>query len=103
MPEAASGEIGSVSGSIDAGELAVIILALKLKPELLLMDDRAGVKVANQLGFNVTGPFGILSRFAELGWINLESTLEDLLKTNFRAHPKLIRDLLDAHYGEERR
>ena len=102
VADAASDETRSVSGSIDAGELAVITLALKLKPGLVLMDDRAGVKAANHHRLEVTGTLGILSRFSELGWIDLESTLDELRKTNFRAHPKLIRILLDAHKGEER-
>jgi len=102
VPEAPREETGLVRASIDPGELAVVHLALKLKPKLVLMDDRAGVKETNRLGFQTTGTLGILSRFAELGWLNLESTLHDLQKTNFRAHPKLIRQLLDAHYGKER-
>ncbi len=45
---------------IDAGEKAAIQLALSLNADLLLMDDRKGVRAANKRGLVVTGTLGIL-------------------------------------------
>jgi predicted nucleic acid-binding protein len=95
VPDSISGQRAAISRSLDAGESEVLALALKLGPELILMDDRAGVEEARRLGLAVTGTLGIVARFAELGWIDLRLTLDKLGSTNFRVHPKLIRDLLE--------
>jgi predicted nucleic acid-binding protein len=65
------------------------------------MDERAGTEEARRLGLEVTGSLGVLARCAERGWIDLQSTLADLRSTNFRVHPKLIRELLEIHYGKQ--
>src|ERR1700730_19428202 len=52
-------EDASMKG-IDAGERAAIQLAVSLKADLLLMDDRKGVRVAQRKGLFVTGTLGIL-------------------------------------------
>lgn len=96
----AAAERGVISASLDAGESEVILLALQLRSELVLMDERAGVEEARRLGLTVTGTLGVLARCAERGWIDLKSTLEELRRTNFRVHPKLIRELLEVHDGK---
>jgi predicted nucleic acid-binding protein len=45
---------------LDDGERAAIALAVALKADLVLMDDRAGVAVARAKGFAVTGTLGLL-------------------------------------------
>ena len=44
---------------IDAGEKAAIALASTVNADLLLMDDRKGVKAARGIGLRVTGTLGI--------------------------------------------
>src|SRR2546430_130468 len=46
--------------TLDAGERAALALARALNADLVPMDDRAGVAVAHQLGFAVTGTLGVL-------------------------------------------
>ncbi|MDJ0595230.1 MAG: DUF3368 domain-containing protein [Pleurocapsa sp. MO_226.B13] len=46
--------------NIDLGEAEAIILALELKADLLLMDERRGREVAMRYGLQVTGLLGIL-------------------------------------------
>lgn len=83
-----------VSSSLDFGERQPIDLALHLKADLLLMDDRAGVEEARRLGRFATGTLGILARGAEREFVSLPSTLEKLQQANFRVRPGIIRELL---------
>jgi len=56
---------------LDAGERATIALALAVKAELVLMDDREGVAVARGRGLVVTGTLGVLDLAARRGLIDL--------------------------------
>ena len=56
---------------LDAGEAAAIALAMQLKADLLLMDDREGAIAARRSGFVVTGTLGVLALAAERGLVNL--------------------------------
>jgi hypothetical protein len=81
---------------LDPGEQAAILLAQSLDANLLIVDDLAARKVAQQLGITITGILGILGEAAKQNWISFPEMLDQLLqKTNFRASPKLIQDLLD--------
>lgn len=83
-----------VSSTLDSGERAAIALALEMKADLLLMDERAGVEEARRLGITATGTLGILARAAERGLVRLPSVLARLQTTNFRVRPEMIRQLL---------
>jgi predicted nucleic acid-binding protein len=89
----ASGE-NLVSSALDSGERAAIMLALEMKADLMVMDERAGVEEARRLGIAVTGTLGVLARGAERGLVNLSSSLEKLQATNFRVRPEMIRQVL---------
>jgi predicted nucleic acid-binding protein len=94
IPETSPVTASSVSSSLDSGERAAIALALDLKADLLLMDERAGAREARRLGLTVTGTLGILVRAAELGFVKLASALDKLQQTNFRVAPEMIQELL---------
>lgn len=89
-----------LSASLDPGESHVLRLALQFESALILIDERVGVSEARRLGLDVIGTLGILAKCAERGWFDLRFALEELRKTNFRVHPKLIREIMEAHYGE---
>jgi predicted nucleic acid-binding protein len=81
---------------LDPGERDAILLALHLKADLVLMDERDGVEEARRLGLLVTGSLGVLDRAAERGLIELGPALAKLRETNFRIDPDLIQRVLDT-------
>jgi len=88
---------------LDRGEHDAILLALHLKADLVLMDDREGVEEARSLGLNVTGTLGILDRAAERGLIELAPAIARLCQTNFRVVPALLDRLLAADTRRRRK
>ncbi|KAA5608642.1 DUF3368 domain-containing protein [Rhodovastum atsumiense] len=81
---------------LDPGERAAIALAHTLGAGLLLIDDRAGVAVARQQGFRVTGTLGVLADAAAEGLLDLAAAFAALRATNFRHAPALLDALLAA-------
>jgi predicted nucleic acid-binding protein len=78
----------------DSGERAAIALAERLTANLLLIDERRGVRVAMSKGFDVTGTLGILDRAARRGLIDLADCVQRLKGTNFRYSPEILSRLL---------
>jgi predicted nucleic acid-binding protein len=69
---------------LDLGEREALALALTLSADLVLMDDRAGVAVARQLGLAATGTLGVLDLGARRGMIDLADAFTRLKATSFR-------------------
>jgi predicted nucleic acid-binding protein len=82
---------------MDAGERAAIQLARSLGADLLLMDDRKGVKAALRMGLRVTGTLGILDLAAQRGLADFGEAVERLRQTNFRVPAVLLGTLLKKH------
>ena len=70
--------------NLDAGEEAAIALAIEFHADLLLMDERAGVKAARRKGIEVTGTLGLLAIAANSGLLNLADAFDRIKRTNFR-------------------
>jgi predicted nucleic acid-binding protein len=81
---------------LDAGEHAAIALALSVRAELILMDDRAGVAAALMKGLAVIGTLGVLDLAARRGLVDLEAAFARLIATNFRYPPMLLGAMLAA-------
>jgi len=79
---------------LDRGERAAIALAERLSADLLLIDERKGVRVALSKGFQVTGTLGILDRAARRGLIDVADCVERLKRTNFRYRPEMLGALI---------
>lgn len=77
-------------------------MAVSLNADLLLMDDRKGVKAAQRKGLRVTGTLGILDLAAQRGMADFKQAVERLRQTNFRVPQALLDALLEAH-GEKKR
>ena len=81
---------------LDRGEHDAILLALHLKADLVIMDEREGVEEARRLGLIVTGTLGVLDRAAERGLIDLTTVIAGLRQTSFRIDPALLERLQNA-------
>ena len=78
---------------LDPGERHAILLAINEHADLLLMDERAGVRVAREHGLTVTGTLGILLQASERGLLDMDAALRDLQATAFRCTPALIEEI----------
>ena len=82
---------------LDAGERAAIALATTMRPDFVLIDERAGVAVARARGLEVTGTLGLLDRAAGRGFVNLPTAFAALKATNFHTRQELLDALLARH------
>lgn len=88
--------------SLGAGEKEAIALALTLKAEMLLMDERKGRREALARGLAVSGTLNILDVAAERDLIDLPAMMGRLLQSGFRASAVLIREMLERHAERKR-
>lgn len=91
-------EIEKFISEIDLGEISVISLAKKLKPELILIDDASARTIAESLGFNVKGTIYILLKAYKNKILNKEemkSLLRNLISEGFRISPEFYAEILD--------
>ncbi|MGA3370233.1 MAG: DUF3368 domain-containing protein [Terracidiphilus sp.] len=91
------GLIDPETASLDDGERAAIELAELIGADLVLMDERKGVRVSLRKGFDVIGTLGILDLAARRGLIDLAECFDRLRATNFRYRPQMLVDML-THY-----
>jgi predicted nucleic acid-binding protein len=79
------------------GESAAIALAQSIPVDLLLMDERKGVKVARDKGLNLTGTLGLLELARQQGLVDLAEAFERLRKTSFRSPEGLMDIILERN------
>ena len=92
----------SALAGLDPGEAEAIQLAELEHADLLLMDERRGVSVAQRQGLEVTGTLGVLLQAARRQLVVLDDALVRLQATDFRYTPRLLEQvrksaLEDAH------
>jgi predicted nucleic acid-binding protein len=86
--------------ALDAGERDAIALALELRADRLLMDEKQGRKAAESLGLKVAGTLAVIIDGAMHGLFDGEAALTRLAATNFYASPDLlqqVRKVLEKH------
>src|SRR5271157_5412558 len=83
------------ASKLSRGETAAISLALELKADRALIDDRDGSRQATRSGLKVVGTLGILEEAAKRGLIDIEQTTKELKETNFRASERLYQTVLE--------
>ena len=93
--EIAGDPSGHELAGLDRGEWEAIQLAKEIRANLLLMDERFGVRLARQQGFTVTGTLGVLVEAARRGFISIDEALARLANTNFRRTPELFAQTQD--------
>jgi predicted nucleic acid-binding protein len=97
---AAPDVLAQVDAVLDPGERAALALAMERQPDLVLMDDHAGVAAAHARGFVVTGTLGLLVRAARRDLLDLPAAMDALGRTNFRWTPSLRARVLAEHTKE---
>jgi predicted nucleic acid-binding protein len=80
---------------LDPGERDAISLALRLKIETILIDEREGRRAAQHHKIQVIGTLGVLEHASTRGLLALGPALSRLQKTSFRVRSEIIEDLLD--------
>jgi uncharacterized protein len=76
--------ISLLTVELDPGEAEAIALAVEMKADRLLMDERDGRRMARQLGLALTGVLGILLRAKERGEIGTLKPEIDALRSKAR-------------------
>ncbi len=81
---------------LDQGEAEAIALALQVKAEWMLLDERDGRRIAKQFGLRVTGVLGILLQARREGRLSsLREAMEQLReKAGFHIRGELFADLV---------
>jgi len=82
---------------LDRGERAAVALALAVKADLVLMDDRDGATVARREGLVVIGTLGVLDLASRRAMIDLAETFTRLTATSFYYRQGLLDALLAQH------
>ncbi len=85
--------------NVDEGEASAMALYLEQTEDaLLIIDERKGRIIAQELGIKIIGTIGILIKAEEKGlFTNLSEIIERLEQTDFRLSPKLKQQLLDKN------
>jgi len=81
-------------GNLGPGESEAIALAQQLAVDVLLIDERAGSKLAKRLGINVVRTLGVIDLAAEKGLLLLPAAIAALRNTTFRIPERLVAELL---------
>jgi hypothetical protein len=86
-----------VLSALDAGEAAVIQLALEQQISLVCIDEWKGRRMALAAGLRVTGTLGLLGRAKGLGIIpSVKPLIDRALRSGIHYHPELVRKVLGA-------
>lgn len=89
-------EVLELQNYLDTGEAEAIVLAIELKADLIIMDERKGRAMAESYGLPVVGLLGILVKSAKQGHIErLKPVLDELIvEVGFRVHKNLYNRIL---------
>lgn len=79
---------------LDVGEREAIQLAEWERADLLLIDERLGVRLAREHGLTVTGTLGVLIQAAARHLIDMREAIRRLQMTTFRCTPEMYEKAL---------
>jgi predicted nucleic acid-binding protein len=78
--------------TLGPGEREAIQLAKHEHADLVLMDEKLGVRIAREQGLSVTGTLGVLVQGARQGLVDIERALADLQATDFRCTRRVLEE-----------
>lgn len=82
---------------LDKGEASAIALTLETAESILIIDEKKGRRIAQDLGLKITGTLGIFIKAKEIGLIDsIENVLNKLENVDFRISPTLKQKLLES-------
>jgi predicted nucleic acid-binding protein len=76
---------GSLAAELGAGEREAISLAIEVKADVLLIDERAGRREAETRGIEVAGTLAVLLQASIRGYFDFPEALQQLRRYGFRA------------------
>lgn len=77
---------------LDPGERQAIQLAMRAHADLVLIDEKVGVRIAREQGLAVTGTLGVLVQAARRALVDMERALAALQATDFRCSRRVIEE-----------
>jgi predicted nucleic acid-binding protein len=75
---------------LDVGEEDAIALAIEVHADVILMDDRDGVRIARSKGFRVAGTLGVLAMASSHGLLNLTEAFDRIKQRNFHYQQEIM-------------
>ena len=75
---------------LDIGESEAIALAIEMRAEVLLMDERAGRQEAVRHGLKVAGTLSVLDEADQAGLVDFDEVVARLCQTSFRISQSVI-------------
>ena len=87
---------------LDPGEREAIQLALEAHADLVLMDEKLGVRLARRRGLKVIGTLGVLVQGAKHGLVDINVAVERLQATDFRCTPQLFEQVKQQVEAKDR-
>lgn len=81
--------------NLHRGEVEALSLALELRPDWVLLDDRAARRAARDRGLAIAGTPNLLEEAAVRGLVVIEDAIDRLRGTNYRATEAQYRAILE--------
>jgi predicted nucleic acid-binding protein len=82
---------------LDEGEASAITLAMRLKAQVILIDEQEGRRCAQAHGFTTAGTLNILAQAGIRNWLDYQTTIGRLKsETNFRTTQAVIESAWQA-------
>jgi predicted nucleic acid-binding protein len=92
----------SLAAELGPGEREAITLALEVRADVLLIDERAGRKEAEERHIKVAGTLAVLLQASLRGYFELPEAIKQLRQYGFRASPP-VEALMLARYEQSKR